>query len=177
MAYTEQDKKNHIYEVQNYLRTISQANKNIPTIIPTGVYDSGTEEAVRQFQKEYGLPVTGKIDFNTWESIVEVYLSVEEYYKQNSSVMLFPNASYSLKEGASGNPVCILQAVLNTISDCYSNTYSVPVDGVYGKSTAESVKHIQNIIGEPQTGNVDYKTWSKLARLYNYHIMLNKEKL
>lgn len=177
MAYTEQDKKNHIYEVQDYLRTISQVNDNIPAVIPSGVYDSDTEETVRQFQREYGLPVTGKIDLNTWESIIEVYLSAEEYYKLNSSIMLFPNASYSLNEGTEGNSVYILQAVLNVISDYYSNTSSIPVDGVYGKSTADAVKHMQDIIGEPQSGNVDYKTWNKLARLYNYHIMLNKAEL
>ncbi len=171
MAYTEQDKKDHIYEVQDYLRTIAQANSNIPVIVPNGVYDANTEEAVRQFQREYGLPITGHIDIETWETIVEVYLSVEEYYRQNSSVMLFPNSNYSMSEGSEGYPVYILQAVINVASDGYSNTSAVPMDGVYGKSTADAVRHIQDIVGEPSTGVLDYRTWNKLARLYNYHVM------
>lgn len=171
MAYTEQDKKNHIYEVQNYLRTISQVNGNIPAIVPSGVYDSSTEEAVRQFQREYGLPPSGKIDLDTWESIIEVYLSAEEYYKQNSSLMLFSNSDYSINEGTEGYTVYILQAALNTIAEGYSNIKAVDIDGVYGSSTADAVRHMQKIIGEKSTGNVDYKTWNKLARLYNYHVM------
>lgn len=173
MAYTEQNKKDHIYEVQNYLRTISQVNDSIPALVPNGVYDEKTEEAVRQFQREYGLPITGKIDIDTWESIVEVYLSAEEYYKVNSSIMLLLNSGCTINEGDSGNPVYILQAVLNTISDHYSNLDNVMVDGVYGKATADAVRNIQEIVGEPRSGNLDYKTWNKLARLYNYHVMLN----
>ncbi len=171
MAYTEQNKKDHIYEVQNYLRTIAQVNDNIPAIIPSGVYDEKTEDAVRQFQREYGLPITGKIDIDTWESIVEVYLSAEEYYRINSSIMLLQNSSRSINEGDSGSPVYILQAVLNTISDFYSNMDSIEVDGIYGKETADAVRKIQEIVGEPRSGNLDYKTWNKLAQLYNYHVM------
>lgn len=172
MAYTEQDRKDHIYEVQNYLRTIAQANDNITAIVPSGVYDANTEEAVRQLQREYGLPITGKIDFDTWQTIMEVYLSVEEYYKENSSIMLLPNSDCILSEGAEGYPVYILQAVLNIIGGEYSNTNEIPVDGVYGKSTADAVRKMQEITGEKSTGSVDYKTWNKLARLYNYHVML-----
>ena len=56
MAYTNAQKKQHIYELQTYLYAISLFNDKIPQVIPDGVYDSETSIAVRAFQREYGLP-------------------------------------------------------------------------------------------------------------------------
>lgn len=171
-TYTDSEKKEHIYELQNYLRTISRTDGNIPPIVPTGVYDEKTKEAVRQFQKTYGLPVTGKADRETWERIFEVYLAAEEYYAENTSIILFPNSDYLITEGMNGYPVYILQAVLNTIGQFYANISEIPMDGLYGNSTSDAVKRMQTIIGEESTGRVNYKTWNKLARIYNYHMIM-----
>lgn len=171
MAYTDEEKKAHISEIQKYLRTVSQANGNIPTIIPTGVYDEKTAEAVRAFQKEYGLPVTGTVDREIWDLLFEVYLAVEEYFTENAAIMPFPDSAYSICKGEQSNTVYILQAMLNTIAEFYENVDSIPVDGIYGDSTAAAIKNMQTVTGEECTGNVDYKTWNKLARLYNFHAM------
>ena len=169
MAYTEEEKKAHISEIQKYLRTISQANGNIPTVIPTGVYDDKTEEAVRAFQKEYGLPVTGTVDRETWDLLFEVYLAVQEYFAESAAITPFPDSAYSINEGEKNYTVYILQAMLNTIAEYYSNVDSVTIDGIYGKNTVDAVKNMQTITGENNSGEVDYKTWNKLARMYNFH--------
>lgn len=173
MAYTDEEKKDHISEIQKYLRTISQINGNIPLIMPTGVYDGATSEAVKAFQKEYGLPVTGTVDRETWDLLFEAYLAAEEYFTESAAIMPFPDCSYSINEGTESNTVFILQAMLNTIAEFYANIDSIDVNGVYGKNTTEAIKNMQTVTGEKCTGNVDYKTWNKLARLYNYHAMLS----
>ena len=78
MAYTDEAKKGHIYEIQDYLRRVARDNENIPLVVPSGVYDERTEDAIRKFQREYGLTVTGKVDRETWEKLYEVYLQKEE---------------------------------------------------------------------------------------------------
>lgn len=171
MAYTDEDKHGHITELQNYLRRISRDNKNIPLVIPSGVYDNRTKQAIIKFQQEYDLPVTGKVDRATWEKIYEVYLDTEEYYAELASIMPFPNSEHFIAEGASGFQVYMLQAMLNTIFSGYANIPLLDINGIYGNETANTVKHLQDIIGEESTGNVDYKTWNKLAQLYNYHAM------
>ena len=40
------------------------------------------------------------------------------------------------------------------------------VDGVYGDSTAKSVKIFQQVFNLPQTGIVDYATWYKISDVY-----------
>lgn len=167
MAYTEEDKKKHIAEIQQFLRNISRTNSSIPSVIPSGVYDNRTEEAVTSFQKYYGLPVTGKVDRATWDKLLEIYLVTEEYYAELASILPFPNSEHSLSEGSSGFDVYILQAMLNTIFSFYTNMVPIAVSGVYGKETADAVRRLQNIMGMTGTGTVDYKTWNNLAKFYN----------
>ena len=38
-----------------------------------GVFDTTTEDAVKQFQAGFGLPVTGTIDYETWRAIYDFY--------------------------------------------------------------------------------------------------------
>ena len=73
MAYTDQQKRQHILELQRYLYGISLFDSRIPQIIPCGQYNSETAEAVRKFQQIYGLPQTGETDSDTWDMIVSVY--------------------------------------------------------------------------------------------------------
>ena len=61
MAYTNIQKKQHIYEMQTYLHAISLMNDRIPTVIPDGIYGKETSLAVMAFQREYGLKVLGAI--------------------------------------------------------------------------------------------------------------------
>lgn len=176
MAYTEKDLQEHISELQQYLRTISRLNKNIPSIIPNGLYDNLTEEAVRSFQRDYGLPVTGKVDNETWDKIYEVYQSVQELYEDIAAIFPVPSTERSyIREGDSGFLVYILQAMLNTISSFYGNLNDIEINGRYGSETAEAVADLQDIIGLPRTGEVDFRTWNRLAQLYNYHAGLDAE--
>ena len=169
MAYTDEDKKGHIFELQDYLRRVSRDNENIPLVVPSGVYDERTEEAIREFQREYSLPVTGKVDRETWEKLYEVYLQTEEYYAELISILPIINADENLKQGETGFDIYILQAMLNTVFSRYANLPLLDMDGVYGEKTADAVRHLQEISGEKQTGDVDYRTWNRLAQLYNLH--------
>lgn len=169
MAYTDEDKKGHIFELQDYLRRVARDNENIPLVVPSGIYDERTEDAIRKFQREYGLPVTGKVDRETWEKLYEVYLQTEEYYAELISILPIINADENLKQGERGFDIYILQAMLNTVFSRYANLPLLDMDGVYGEKTADAVRHLQEIAGEEQTGDVDYRTWNRLAQLYNLH--------
>ena len=48
--YSDDEKINHIYEIQTYLYRIANVLDNIPLVIPNGVYDSETKEALQIFQ-------------------------------------------------------------------------------------------------------------------------------
>ena len=65
-----------VAQMQNQLNVISRGYPLIPKVIEDGIFGVGTENAVKAFQKIFGLPETGIVDFPTWYKISEVYVGV-----------------------------------------------------------------------------------------------------
>ncbi len=65
-----------VQQVQDQLSTIAGVYTAIPQITADGIFGPSTEEAVRQFQRIFGLPVTGIIDFATWYRISHIYVGI-----------------------------------------------------------------------------------------------------
>lgn len=65
-----------VRQIQEELARISRSYPAIPTITPDGIYGSATRAAVEEFQRVFGLPVTGIIDYRTWYKISEIYVAV-----------------------------------------------------------------------------------------------------
>ncbi|MBO5524766.1 MAG: peptidoglycan-binding protein [Roseburia sp.] len=65
-----------VRQIQEELARISRSYPAIPTITPDGIYGPATREAVEVFQRVFGLPVTGVIDYRTWYKISEIYVAV-----------------------------------------------------------------------------------------------------
>lgn len=105
-----------------------------------GVYGSQTASAVRAFQQERGLSVTGKIDKTTWKALRET-----------------PKTSSALREGDRGPRVAHLQNLLTLHGFAPGS-----MDGVYGRGTAAKVREFQNFCGMRATGTVDEAVWQKL---------------
>ncbi len=161
MAYTNYQKKQHIYEIQTYLYSISLFNDKIPQVIPDGVYGKDTAEAVKAFQREYGLPETGNTDPATWRKIVNVYRAY--IHAAPAPFHVFPSAGYVVKNGDHGELIYVIQAMLNDIGSSYDNFPETKVCGDYDVPTAEAVKQFQKKVGLPQTGRVDSATWNMLV--------------
>ena len=62
-----------IRSLQTMLRVIAAADEAIPQVVPDGIYGVNTTAAVREFQRQYDLPVTGQTDNATWNQIVAVF--------------------------------------------------------------------------------------------------------
>lgn len=65
-----------VLQLQQQLNRISQNYPAIPKITEDGIYGSGTAEAVRTFQRVFGLSATGITDYPTWYKISEIYVGV-----------------------------------------------------------------------------------------------------
>lgn len=59
--------------LQEYLNFISQTYTEIPRVNVTGYFGSMTDEAVRAFQRLFGLGPNGVVGFITWSEIASVY--------------------------------------------------------------------------------------------------------
>lgn len=65
-----------VLQMQQQLNRIAQNYPALPTIAEDGVFGSGTANAVRTFQRIFGLPANGIVDYPTWYKISEIFVGV-----------------------------------------------------------------------------------------------------
>lgn len=65
-----------VQQIQEQLNAIAQSYPALPKIAADGIYGEATQNAVREFQKVFGLPVSGIVDYPTWYEIQEIYVGV-----------------------------------------------------------------------------------------------------
>lgn len=158
---------NEIYELQVMLRRIAQADNNIATVNPSGVYDKSTANAVSEVQEQNGLPVTGRVDYATWNIITALFSLAMGKFSENTPLRIFPDASYIADTGEISDLVMIIQLLLNALSSSYDEYRHIKPSGIYDDETKSAVRHFQEVNRLPQTGKVDSDTWDAIAHSYN----------
>ncbi len=165
------DAGNDIRTMQIYLNRISRNYPAIPKIPQVdGVFGAATEEAVKEFQRVFGLNPSGIIDKATWYKITYIFTSVKKIAELNSEGISLEDISlqYSqeIRFGMQSEEVRILQYYLAVIGAYYAAVSPVPITGYFGEETERSVKSFQRVFGLPQTGIVDRATWNDINRAY-----------
>ena len=158
---------NEMKTVQYYLAVIGYFISGLPEVEIDGYYGPETEEAIRQFQNYYGLPVTGRMDRETWNRVVRIYneinASIPDTYYQGTGI-LFPGF---MQLGMEGDGVRKLQRYLIRIADVYPDIPATQETGYFGQLTLAAVNAFQQHFGLPVTGIVGPATWDVLVREYN----------
>ena len=162
----DKSKAAEVGEVQEKLRQIGIERGDGVEIAVDGIYGAETALAVSQFQRENGLPVTGKVDFKTWETLNDVYEELLERRKPPERVAAI-GCNVRLSGGAVGDSVYILQVMLNAVGARFRNIGKITGDGAYRGETAAAVTEFQRAAGLPQTGEADVETFNRLATVYN----------
>ncbi len=174
MQVSDAQKQKNILEIQGYLRGIAAANNEYDNIVQNGVYDEATANRIKQIQAEYNLPVTGEVDFNSWNAVLDKYKKSLVSLKKSEDISPFKNSDMILSFGDTGFIIYILQAMLGTISQFYDNISSPPVNGIFDKQTESSVMKIQEKSNLDVTGKVGAATWNMLSKIYNLHAILDE---
>jgi peptidoglycan hydrolase-like protein with peptidoglycan-binding domain len=105
-----------------------------------GIFGSGTEAAIRDFQSKNGLGVDGIVGPNTWGKL-----------------------AVTVKSGSSGEAVKAVQVLLNE-----KRSAGLTVDGVFGAGTDSAVRSFQSHAGLTADGIVGPTTWKNLVWHYDY---------
>ena len=162
---------NDVQTVQIQLNRISGNFPAIPKIADAdGVYDANTANAVRVFQRVFGLPETGTVDEATWYKLSYIYTSVKRLAELDSEGLVYEevrrNYPQVLREGDYGNAVQSFQYYLAVIGAYYESVLPIHVTGSFDAETAASLRSFQQTFGLPQTGIADRRTWNDIYRAY-----------
>ena len=162
--------KTAIANLQRYLRTLHYLDETLSPLPVDGVFDRATEEAVRRFQTGEALPVTGRVDQQTWERLFARYESEKAFRRAPARIAHFPRvpSDYRVVIGEEQFLVRVIQHALQEIALDFTFPVAVPQSGKYDEDTANAVRVLQKASNLPEDGEVDRATWEELARYYNH---------
>ena len=160
-----------VFLIQARLNRIRRNYPGIPAISdPDGFFSADTEDAVRAFQRQFGLTVDGVVGRATWYAIARIYGAVKRLTDVNSEGVPMEDVTLlfneRLEEGDSGFAVRELQYLLAFISAFDPSVRPVAIDGIFGAVTRGAVEDYQTAYGLPTTGIVNAATWNSLYETY-----------
>ena len=158
-----------VENLQRYLRQLSYGEPTIPPPPIDGIFETQTEDALREFQRLRNIPVTGSADQDTWERLYIDYRSSLAYNSPPRQISVFPldPPGYVLTLGSGGFVVAAIQHMLRELSHSYSFLSVVNTTGIYDEQTANAVRLFQQQNRLPTDGNVGLLTWNAIADQYN----------
>ena len=160
-----------VAQVQTALNRISQSYPAIPKLKVDGIFGSGTEAAVRVFQRAFQLEEDGIVGRKTWYAVERVFSGVTALTELRSQGLRYEELGWEFPEplrlGDRGDRVRQLQYMLAVVAQFVQEVPSVTADGIFGPLTREAVAAFQGYEGFPATGDADDRTWDALYELYS----------
>lgn len=153
---------NSVEQLQFWLQQLGEFDPALPNLSVDGTFGSGTEAAVRAFQKKYGLLEDGVVGRATWDAVYLQYQSLQNDINNSSNG--YPGSP--LRNGSRGDSVRKIQFWLRIVASNYSSITAPTVDGVFGAGTEASVRAFQREFGLTADGVVGSATWQKMYEIY-----------
>ncbi|MBQ9070466.1 MAG: peptidoglycan-binding protein [Clostridia bacterium] len=162
--YNLYDKAGAISDVQRFLLLLSQNNANLPHLSVDGIFNEETVTAVKEFQRQNSLPITGKVEKETFDLLYLLYTeALKEYYTDYDTL---DSTVFPLKIGDSGSDVAVLNTYIRELAKYYLDLESVWGD-FFSTATEKSVSDLQGYFREKQTGTVTKKFFARLKNEVN----------
>lgn len=168
MTYQNDDIRQAIMQIQQFLRTLQIASGETVTVPIDGIYNDVTADAVRRFQEANGLPVTGSVDKATYDLLYEKALEAEFEQSEPLPIYIFPKGQ-SVSKGETSDFVMLLQIILNALTIAYDDFEPFEINGVFGDTVEDAIRKFQMRNNLPATGIVNKATWNALVTNFNKH--------
>lgn len=159
----------NVFALQYYLAYISLFYPTVLQPATDGDFGTGTENSVKSYQRTFGLPETGIVNEETWNSIQNTYYEIlSRFPYEFRSGIILPYPGRVLRIGVDGNDVRAIQEYLNYIANTYIEIPKVSVDGEYGPSTATAVNKFVEFFNLPDSsGRVNAQVWNAIINVYD----------
>lgn len=165
------DQGDNVTTIQRRLNRVSKNYPAIPKVYPVnGIFDIGTENAVKEFQRVFDLTPDGIVGKATWYRLTFIYNNVKRLSELDSEGLTLSDVERQypgdLEAGDTGLPVEALQYYLATIGNFDNSVPIIAVDSIFGPATQNAVIAVQRKNGLPLTGIVDRATWDAIKDEY-----------
>lgn len=157
---------NPVYSLQTMLRTISFYQPTIPSVVATGNFDEATLEAVMLYQRDFYPPVTGVVNYGTWQSITQMYFEALSHLSPPTPCAGYPFEDFQIQPNTQTVHLPVLQGMLYSLSYVLDNIKQGEVNGMHSGETLDNIMALQQRSGLSPTGVIDRETWNMLSRLY-----------
>ena len=152
-----------VRSLQTMLRVIAEADGRIPTLVPDGIYGQSTVNSVSTFQRQYGLPVTGVTDQQTWDRIVREYELGRIRIGKAAPIEIIFEPDQVFRLGDRSPYLYLLQGILMALSNEYPALDPPDSTGTLDNATSAALAGFQALAGLPPTGELDRITWKYLV--------------
>ena len=155
-----------IRSLQTMLRVIAEDDRQSPTVVPDGIYGPETMNAVTEFQRSNGLPLTGITDQATWEHIVKSYKEALVRVGKTEPIEILFEPGEVFRLGDEGPYIYLMQSMLIWLGRDYSTIPSPEHTGILDSASQSSLSAFQQLSGLPVTGELDRLTWKHLSKQF-----------
>ena len=149
----------NVLYVQKLLNRIRRTFVTIPRVEEDSEFGRNTRNAVREFQRVFGLELDGIVGSETWNALNRVFGSSVAGCLSGGEA----ESGRVLRYGSSGADVSRVQRNLNTVARSIAIIPRVAVDGNFGRNTERSVKAFQSLAGLTSDGIVGNATRTRLS--------------
>ncbi len=159
----------NIETLQYFLSVVGTFYNTVPVTEITGYYGSETANSVKEFQKTFRLPQTGKVDEDTWNMLYNAFRGIADAVfidNEMFAIDVMPFGGTVLALGSSGDQVTELQEYLTAISEQYPEITPLNITGYFGGQTENAVKEYQRIFRLDTSGRVGRADWNSIINTY-----------
>ena len=152
-----------IRQAQRCLNAVSLRQPSIQRLVEDGIFGPRTLDAVRTFQRIFGLNPDGIIGPLTWAALSRECGTASP--PTGEGLPAYPGLI--LRIGMQGESVRQVQRCLNNVSIRQPSIQRLAEDGIFGPRTLDAVRTFQRIAGLNPDGLVGPLTWAALSRECN----------
>ena len=150
--------------LQHYLDFIGQFHPAVGRVEADGSFGPVTDQALREFQRIYGLAVDGVAGRATHNALLTAYDELYRSLSPEQARPFYPN--YAFSQGDTGEKVRLLQTMLAALAQRVPGLNPIIPDGVFGPATAAAVTAFQRYAQLPISGDAGVLTWNAVLDTY-----------
>ena len=132
-----------IRSLQSMLRLLQRHAGKPTTVVPDGIFGPETARAVREFQQQNGLPVTGAADLTTWNAVVDAAREAHIHHGPAEPLRPLFQPMQTISPGEQNMHLYLAQGMLQALRHYYDAMPPVSVTGRHDEACTACLKWLQ----------------------------------